>query len=437
MTPARRSVIFVSYYFDPSSEIGGVRPRSIGRYLPDYGWLPIVVTAGSEADDLTTPGLLVRHVSTGSLVASAKARLGIQVTTERPAPRRSTGARLGTSADSLARGIATELGGLLPDSLAWSRRAGDVASALARRHGAEAILSSSPANTANLVAWSASRRAHLPWVADLRDLWSQRPYRTGTRLRRLPDSLLERLVFRRASSLVTVSDPLAVKLRELHTRQRIVSIPSGIDPELVAPGEAPLVHDFRILYAGRIYEGHQDLEALLVPLRTALDRGLLDPGEVRVDLLLLHPLSTHDAEIIERLGLRPVVHVEQSVSRDEVIARERRAQILLHLRWDDPDEPGILTGKLFEYLAARRPILSTGRYRDTVVTLLERTGAGAGTTTHEETAAWLADAYEVFRSSGRVPFEATEEQLELLDVRSTVKAIAAELDRAVATGRGR
>ena len=61
------------------------------------------------------------------------------------------------------------------------------------------------------------------------------------------------------------------------------------------------------------------------------------------------------------------------LSHDQALSIQRSAQILLHLRWDDPDQPGITTGKLAEYLAARRPILSTGRYNDVVTDILTTT----------------------------------------------------------------
>ena len=105
--------------------------------------------------------------------------------------------------------------------------------------------------------------------------------------------------------------------------------------------------------------------------------------------------------------------------------------MLLHLRWDDPRERGILTGKIFEYLAARRPILSTGRYRDDVVYCLRKLVLAPGTTSDEATIKWLADAFAAYRATGSVPFTADDSALEKLDVRATAADVAAVLDDTV------
>ena len=432
--PERRAFIFITYYFDEGPEIGAVRTRAIARYLPDHGWLPVVVTSGSPADD-AGPDLVVRHVPASSAIGSAKARLGIQVTTEAPAHSAARTDRVKRPIARRLRGVATEIGGLIPDF----DRLGVASAILCKSPSQDPFSARHPVVLAishgEFAAWSTSRASRLPWVAELRDLWAQRPYRSGTRLRRIPDLFLEKVVFRRVTSLVTVSEPLAERLRELHPKLRVTAIPSGIDPTLVPPSTGALDPDFSILYAGRIYRGSQDLGEFLKPLRIALDRGLVDPSVVRVSLLLLHPLADEGARLVDELGLADLVRVELSLPRAEVIERERRAQMLLHLRWEDPNEPGILTGKLFEYLASGRPILSTGRYRDGVVDLLDETRAGIGTITHEDTVAYLASAFAAFRATGRVPNEPDMSRLAQLDVRVTARAIAAELDHAVSSAR--
>jgi hypothetical protein len=164
-------------------------------------------------------------------------------------------------------------------------------------------------------------------------------------------------------------------------------------------------------------------------VRRAADRGDLDLARTRVELLLLHPVAQHDARDIESLDLAHVVRVVATVPRQVAVARERTAQVLLHLRWDDPRETGILTGKLFEYLAAGRPILSTGRYRDDVSELLERTGAGRATTTEEETAAYLAEAFRQFVSAGEVVYRANPDELARLGSEHSAESISGLLDR--------
>src|SRR4029079_8302661 len=119
-------------------------------------------------------------------------------------------------------------------------------------------------------------------------------------------------------------------------------------------------------YAGRLYLGHRDLGQFLVPLRAAIDQGVVRQRETRVHVRLLDPLPDETTAQIRFLELVDVVEIAYDVPRDEVINLERASQFLLHLRWTDVAEQGIITGKIYEYLAARRPILSTGAGRDVV-----------------------------------------------------------------------
>jgi hypothetical protein len=241
---------------------------------------------------------------------------------------------------------------------------------------------------------------------------------------------LERVTLRRAAALVTVLEPLAESLCGDFPETPVYAIATGIDQELVAPPDQPLDDHFCLLYAGRLYLGHRDLASILRPLRAAMDRGLLDEAVTRFHVLLLDPLPAETEALIRELRLDGVVDVTYRVPREEVVLRQRRVQVLLHLRWDAAPEAGIITGKIYEYLAARRPVLSTGRYRDVAVELLESTGAGAGTTSDDEAVDWLGRAFAEWRETGRVAFRGREEALRRLDLRGTAEQMAGVLEAA-------
>jgi glycosyltransferase involved in cell wall biosynthesis len=268
----------------------------------------------------------------------------------------------------------------------------------------------------------------LPWVADLRDLWAGVPQGAGrTRLRRLPDAVAERILFARASALVTVSEGLAEQLRTSYPGLPVHAIPTGFDPDLIAPEDVRPSSDFRLVYAGRV-KGRMDAMRFLRPLATSISAGRIDASRTRVDMLTMGTLREQDRDFIRREGIGDVVIEEGYLPRDEIIRRERQAHVLLQFRWDDPTETGILTGKLFEYLAARRPILSTGMYRDEVSTVLETTGAGVASTSDAETERFLMEAFRSFDETGRVPYGGRPEGLDRLDARRSAKRLAEVLD---------
>ena len=100
------------------------------------------------------------------------------------------------------------------------------------------------------------------------------------------------------------------------------------------------------------------------------------------------------------------------VSHDAAMAEQRKAQVLLLLTWNNPEEKGVYTGKLFEYLAARRPILSLGYLEGGVVKeLLDQTQAGVHTGNEDELKAAILEAYGEYKESGSVRYRGIDAEI--------------------------
>lgn len=100
------------------------------------------------------------------------------------------------------------------------------------------------------------------------------------------------------------------------------------------------------------------------------------------------------------------------VTRERAITEQRKAQILLLLTWNHPAEKGVYTGKLFDYLAARRPILSIG-YTDggVVKELLDKTQAGVHCSNETELREYLLKAYREYKELGAVQYHGIEAEI--------------------------
>jgi hypothetical protein len=185
--------------------------------------------------------------------------------------------------------------------------------------------------------------------------------------------------------------------------------------------------EFLLVYAGRVH-AKQHAQGLLRPLGNAIRAGLVDPTRTKVEMYSMGSLSDEDRASIEGNDLGAVVVEQPLVARSTVLRREREAQILLHFRWDDPTETGFLTGKFMEYLAAGRPILSTGQFDDEATEILKATGAGIATKTDAETEAYLAEAFRAFEADGSVPYDGKAEAVDRYDARAMVASVARVLD---------
>ena len=179
------------------------------------------------------------------------------------------------------------------------------------------------------------------------------------------------------------------------------TITNGFDPEQLNPG-VPLTKKFSITYTGKIYRGRQDPEPLFRALRTLIDEKKIDPALIEVQFF-----GDREEWLIndsKKYHLENVVRIHGHISREESIRKQRESQVLLLLTWNDPEEKGIYTGKLFDYLAARRPILALGLPGSVVSDVLSQTGAGITVTSDEEIKDQVMTFYREYSERGFVSY---------------------------------
>lgn len=264
---------------------------------------------------------------------------------------------------------------LFPDSFrGWRALALKTAKEQLEEVDHAAIISSSGPITSHLVARDLKQSLHLPWVADLRDLWSQNGLLEHTMMRTAMDRCLEARTLKDADAIVTVTNEWARMLEELHLRKPVVCIPNGYDPSLVNPGTT--AHDkFTISYTGHIYRGKQDPHQFLMAIRNLIDRGEIDVNQLRIQII-----GRDNAWLnrqIADLNLGGIVALRDSISRQNVIIEQWRSHLLLILTWDSPYGRGHLPAKIFEYIAARVPVLAVGPRQSAVASLVEELHLGS------------------------------------------------------------
>jgi glycosyltransferase involved in cell wall biosynthesis len=318
----------------------------MARGLRARGHPVTVVCAGPPEEARDDDG--VRVVPARYLDVEAHARrVGVELRELRTAGGDGRHGRTG-----LAREIAVRV--CVPDRyVVWV----PAAIAAARRAGAHAgvVISGGPVS-AHLVARAVV--GDRPWLVDCNDLWSRNPDRTNGRLRDAIDDQLEERVLRRATQLITVSDPMREELERRHDKP-VTVLYSGFDPdEFPAPAPAPRRADGprRLLFAGTLY-GKQDLTPLLRVLADGRRAGWLSPD--RLSVSFVGRLSDRAALEAERFGVAPFVHTSEPIPRAELLQRLVEADALLLPSLYETDR-NALPMKLFEYVGAGRPIIVFG-----------------------------------------------------------------------------
>jgi len=401
-------VLLISYWFPPRApEFAGKWAEGVAKYLPEFGWEPLVLTAKLPKQPNRRYHTVETPYHDSPFLYFSKKLFGIrsEQTLLMYIAELKNKFRI-TSATSLLDGI-LKLGGEIiayPDvQRAWRSPAVKVAGDLLKTRSVDAILSISPPVTAHLIAADLKEKYGVPWVGHFQDLWSQNPYYPYRSLRRRLDQKLEIRTMAWADTLVAISQPHAEKLSRLHGEKPVHTITGGFDPERLVTPPPQLSAKFTITYTGNIYPGKQSPEPLFKALTELISEGVINRKDVEVRFYGSHLMWVqqqidfyHLKDIAKQLGI---------LTWQASIEKQSESQLLLLLDWTDPDEQGVYTGKVFQYLASRRPILAVGGSRNDVVgKLLEETKTGVHCLDVEEIKSFLKQAYREYREQGQVNY---------------------------------
>jgi hypothetical protein len=408
-----RRVGLVAYWYPPRQAAGALRAAALARYLPAFGWQPVVVTVrprsslhlppgAAVTDDVPAPALATTDRAWHGLAAAAvEALRGADALAPLTTENALAGGRPHARA---AHWIYRHVLSFPDDTWPWLVDRRSVARVFAA-HGVEAIVSTSPPPTAHLVAAAAARRLRVPWVADYRDPWSQRSaWRRAWPLAGV-EARLERHTLSRAAHVVTVSEPIAANLRRLLGRPVSV-VPNGFDPAdrgLAAADPLPIAADrFTLLHTGTLTHTSRDPGILFAALAALVERGHLPIGALEVWFVGRH------LEVARRAAaawptLAPALHVVGAVPRAAALEAQRRATALVVLGSPDRAYDGDVPTKAFEYLDAGRPILAITSPRSALAALLTETGGGRTAASAADVEAALGDWLAVWKRLGHVP----------------------------------
>jgi glycosyltransferase involved in cell wall biosynthesis len=342
------NLLLVAYFYPPCRDTGAHRPAAMAKWLRRLGHRVTVLTTSAYG---ATEGAAEEDVVRAADLQRLRARLhghdrvdalfDADTYSGRPHP--------------FSRVIVPE-----PLIAAWAPFARRRALELNRRERFDCVITSSPPESVHAIGRALSRRG-VAWLVDLRDAWTFEPLRPpfGTAAQRRLDESLERRWLTSADAVVCVSRPAAADLRaRLGIEARLV--PNAWDPELAGPGDGEVAartldpERTSLVYTGRFGSYGRDPAPLL---RSLVELARADPEAAsRLELVLAGPL-TEDETALMRTDVSPArIVIAGSLPRSEALALQRSADALLLVA--SPRRTQLLNFKLFEYLAAGRPILA-------------------------------------------------------------------------------
>ncbi len=346
-----RNVLVVAYYFPPMGFSGVHRVSKFVKYLPEFGWQPTVLTVepagyfaydASPLRELRDAGVEIRR--TGSLDPTRF--FGRRRTVRLPSEQ--VRSRLSSISQCL----------FIPDNkVGWLPYAVRAGNSLVRLTPFDAVFSSAPPYTAHLVAARLSRRHGIPLLVDFRDDWVGNPRHVyPTPLHARLNARMERRVLCTSRHAVTINGHIREALLERNPLgPRVTVIPHGYDSMTQGTANAKGSDRMRFVYTGVFYDA-QTPDYFLRALARVIGSDATKARSVEAVFVGLLPDASK--RLITDLDLGGNVCHVGYVSHADAVAWQRSADVLWMTIGSRPGAEGISTGKLFEYMGNRKPILA-------------------------------------------------------------------------------
>lgn len=424
-----KKALIVSYYFPPRFTIGGKRAFRFARYLPEFGYSSVVLTARGPATEPLDPTFLdeelphceIRRDYLNEEEVAALKRLGYgsdgtiaeptKIWGVRPPPfsrqwwlnetrlKPIVGPAIG-DVPKIARRIVNLAQKVKPDVL-WA--------------------TGSPWETVT-AATMAARELQIPFILDFRDPWSfGLGIMSGSSFVRVVNSAIESALLRRAAMLTVTSEATRDKYISLGAAKRVECIRNGYDPAIVIEPRAS--DRFTLVHFGNCY-ANRTLEPFLRAAARAVQDGLVNRDDFRI--LNLGRVAEYDLALAKELGLiehfeyRPVLPYEEGLG---IVAGADLALLLAF-----GDEPWFIPGKLYDYVSARTAMLCLSSSAE-LDDLVARTGIGWAYAADDLAgmAKRIGDAYEA-RTQGRRLGVPNQSVIESLSARNGAQRLAELFD---------
>ncbi len=243
------------------------------------------------------------------------------------------------------------------------------------QHDIKTIITTGPPHSTHLIGLGLKLwRADLSWVADFRDPWTTIGYHSDLKLTqssKRKHEQLEHSVLNRADKIITTSFTTKEEFAKKTTKP-ITVITNGYLS--FNSGKQTLSPKFSLAHIGSLLSGRNPifLWKILAELRNENPEFSID-----IELVLAGTISEEVIQSIHQAGLQDVLSLKGYLSHQDAVALQRSSQLLLLLEIDSEKTKGIIPGKLFEYMAARRPILAIGPKGWDVARILNETATGS------------------------------------------------------------
>ena len=364
-------VLIITYYWPPAGGSGVQRWLKFVKYLQEFGIEPVVYTV-ENANYLKQDTSLLNEVPKGIEILKQP----IWEPTALLFWKKSKQQTKGISNVSKGGFLSFIRGNFfIPDpKVFWVKPSVSYLQKYLDANDIDVIISTGPPHSVHLIAERLHQKNDIKWLADFRDPWSDLYYNKDFKqlaFAKNKNRKLEESVLKNADCIVTVSNSLKQEFAKIAKKVEVIT--NGFDDEFVTAENAILDTKFSISYIGLLPK--QSNPKLLFKVLKALCEESLN-FKKDLQLNFIGDISEEVKVAIEENKLLQNTNFVGYVSHRKAIEYQNTSQVLLLLIPNVKNNKGILTGKLFEYLKAKRPILAIGPEKGDLAAILQETNSG-------------------------------------------------------------
>lgn len=375
-----KNVLIISYHFPPDLAVGAIRPAEFARFLPEYGWSPIVLTVRQKYYEHIDPAryndlksisinrtvqipyvndILVTIYRSYLRIRKPESSFSIR---ERWIPHE---ARQGKKQEGLKFNLMRYFNSLfvyLPDKqVGWIMPAVLKAVALNRTTKIDALLTTGPPHSVHLIGLVLKFLLGICWVSDFRDPWA--PEMKQMRIRSYFSVIIEqwmrRMVVRKSDCVVSVTSEMTQRLKDMYPGNwnKFHTIHNGFDSEALSKYRNVTSYErFTITYVGSFYFGRTPY-IFLRTMSNLIKDGHIDPKGVQIRFIgdCRYSDGKSVEKMVEETALKDVVKFVDQIPHDEALREIAMSDAVLLMA---PNQPLQIPGKVFEYIGLRSVILS-------------------------------------------------------------------------------
>jgi len=356
-------VLIISYYWPPAGGPGVQRWLKFTKYLPEFQIHPVVYIPENPKYPITDNSL-IKEIPEHVTIYKNKIFEPYYLAgflNKNKTKQISSGVISDSNPSLLEKTLLWIRGNMfIPDARKyWVKPSVRFLKDIINKEQIDTVITTGPPHSLHLIGLELKKILDIKWLADFRDPWTSIGYHSKLRLTNASERKhreLEKKVANGCDKLLVTSNTTKVEFESI-TSKPVYVITNGYDiPESDLPFSA-LDKKFTLSHIGSLLTGRNP-EKLWKVLSEII--GENESFRNAFQLNLIGVVGRDVLKCINDNGLKSYTSVKEYVTHKEAVNYQRSSQLLLLAEIDSPDTRGIIPGKLFEYLAAKRPILAIG-----------------------------------------------------------------------------